>query len=420
MKILIDGLNFELQTGTGIKTFTRSVIAALKKEGHSIDILSEQTFPKINHVLPIDAYIAATQSNVKSLNRKHNFIEKIFFNRNYKGEIFLSDFERQLLCRSHSKDWLNINCLRIDPNLFKKAFLRASIGLGISKINKYFDQDILFLTSPIPIRLTGKINILTVHDIIPLSHPWLMNNWQVSAKVMGKTYDYTLRMADKIICVSETSKKELIKRFKVNELKIHVVYQPCRFSIDDKIDNESDHNYLFNEKKYFKQQYILFIGAIEPKKNLFNLLKAMKLNRNLPNLIIVGQFAWSCERERLLIHDLRGRVHHLGFLTDGELEVILKNASVFVFPSITEGFGLPVLEAMWQGVPCVISDIPVFRELFSNFAYFVDLFNPASISEGILNALNEGRANAPVAQNYVREKFSLSEFQKKLNNIINI
>lgn len=425
MRILIDGLNFELPRGTGIKTYTRSVLTALHEDGHKIDLLSQQSMPKISHVFPLDGYLASTLPMASSTKGRKRIRDRAIqhlslFGRSLKGDINLHTGQGALLLsRYQGGEWGYVNRIRVAPGLFLRSFTRASLGMGISNLSGYRDDDVLFLSSPIPIRLPGRMNILTVHDIIPLTHPWLMDRWSTIAKAVGNTLEYTLKAADKVICVSETTKRELLNRFNVDERKLHVAYQPCRYSLLPELDSIDRDQASIEVLGLDKEPYILFFGAIEPKKNLFNLLKAIQQNKNLPKLVVVGQFAWSSGRERGLIADLRGRVQHVGYLPDRELEVVLKNASVFIFPSITEGFGLPALEAMWKGIPCVLSDIPVFRELFADHARFVDPHDPNSIADGILDAMNQNSTRVLAAKNHVQKNFSLTQFRKELNFVVN-
>ena len=422
MKILVDGMNFELQSGTGIKTYSRSVVAALSNQGHEIDLLSQQSIKSIKHVTPLAGYLAemAPRNNTGRIGLR----EKIFshvtkIGLSYKGNIDLTDNANiDVLSKLHGEDWQLINGLKVSPGLFLKSFARARLGLGITKVPKARNSEVLFLTSPIPIYLHGKVNILTIHDVIPLSHPWLMNRWSNIAKAIGNTLEYTTSKADKIICVSETTRQELLNRFNIDERKLHVVYQPCRFSLGEQSSSKEADAEVLEWFGLSNAPYILFVGAIEPKKNLLNLLRAMQLNKSLPQLIVIGKFAWSCEQEKVMISELKRRVRHLGFLADHELNILHKNASAFVFPSIVEGFGLPVLEALWNGVPCVISDIPVFRELFLNHAHFIDPYSPAAIAKGIVRALDSCINERKLASEYVQSKFSFKKFKGELGDII--
>lgn len=430
MRILIDGLNFELQRGTGIKTFTRSVITALHSNGDTIDLLSQLSMPKVNRVFPLDAYLASAieigAPGTSRLRIRDRMLRHLgLYGRSFKGDIILREMQGlQALVRYQGKGWDYLDRIRVVPGLFLRSFARAGLRLGITNIPYCADSDVMFLTSPIPVRLQGRLNVLTVHDVIPLSHPWLMDRWSGIARVVGNSLEYALKVADRVICVSETSKLELLNRFDVDDRKIHVVYQPCRYALpsdtDDLKDNSAEKGgqALLQGAGLTSEPYILFVGAIEPKKNLFNLLKAVQQDKKLPKLIVVGPFAWSSDRERALIGELRGRVQYVGYLPDGELEAILENSSAFVFPSITEGFGLPALEAMWKGVPCVLSDIPVFRELFADHAEYVDPYDPKSISEAIHRAIHHNAIRIEASRSHVREKFSLARFKRELGHVI--
>ncbi len=419
MKILVDALNFELPHGTGIKTYSRNVISALSHHGHSVDLLSEKSIATIKSVSPIASYLAAISSNSTGRTNLSSRIISKLHGRNHSGIVGLREVEiRHLLAITQTKEWECIDQMRVFPGLFVKSFIRSGLGLGVSTIPKSSNADALFLTSPIPVYLSRGLNILTVHDIIPLTHPWLLDRWTTIAKAIGSTLEGLFKKVDKVICVSETTRQQLLSRFTVDERKLHVVYQPCKFSnMGETWDELTEHNIL-EGLGLTNEPYVLFVGAIEPKKNVLNLLNAFKFNNRLPKLVLVGPFAWSSEKERALITSMPEKVRHLGYLTDNELYVLQKHAKTFVFPSIVEGFGLPVVEAMWQGVPCVVSDIPVFRELFHNYAVFVDPYDSWSISEGITSAINSDCIDRDAMIEFVRKKFSFKSFSESLKNTV--
>lgn len=443
MKILIDGLNLELTYGTGIKAYARCVIAALASLGHKVDVLSQQDFPSSKRTDPLDAYLAA-----RAAKGRKNFLTHIFtliksFWGKYQGDIDL--------CSAGSQ-WQNIDRLRVSPGIFWRSYLHSCLGLGAYAIpkSKYQDNDMFFLTSPIPIYMPGKINILTVLDVYPLSHPELLGGRyrRLIAKIFGNGLKSILAKADKVICISDTTRKELIARFNVDAHKLHVVYLPCRYDAYTVTDHPIQSSYgeirgiqenlnlatSLKENKnlnsndfavgqqilHEQSPYILYIGTIEPKKNVLNLLKAIQLDNTLPKLIIIGSLGWSSDAEKLMIAELSAneRVLHLGFVTDEEVKCWQKHAKAFVFPSITEGFGLPPLEVMWYGVPCVLSDIPVFRELFAEHAIFADQYNPAAIAQGIQQALKDDKSAADARMAFVRRTYSQQAFVASINKVI--
>jgi|GEM_PF-3471363 len=418
MNILLDGLNFELQRGTGIKTYSRSVVAALHAAGHSVDILSQARFIVSGNESPLVAYTKATTG--QSQQRK-SLVQKILdeakaANSGFRGRISLSDAaERQKLVDALAAEWAFIDHLQVSPGLFLKSFAKAGLGMGLTKAPG--THDIFFLTSPIPVRQPGAMNVLTVHDVIPLSHPHLVASSSLVSRALKRTLQYSLASADKVICVSETSKQEMLKLFKVDERKLHVVYQPCRFSLMQEQPVSHDPAIL-QELGLGDEPYVLFLGAIEPKKNLLNLLKAIEQHPDIPNLVVIGQFAWSSDREKAMIDKLGARVKHLGYLNENQMQAALSNAKAFVFPSIIEGFGLPVLEALWKGIPCVISDIPVFRELFSGKAILVQPDEPDSIAAGIQQAIHQEQDKTLQVQKEIRSHFSLESFSQQLVEVL--
>ena len=420
MKVLIDGLNFELAHGTGIKTFARSAMTALASSGHELGLLSEQNIRQVQFVSPIDGYLAGLTA---SGNKKRSLTTKLLtayrlLNQRLKTDILIED--RDLLASiSGCNQWHDLDSIRIRPSLFTKAFVRSSLGLGMQPIHDCKDIDALFLTSPIPVYLPDRLNVLTIHDLIPLSHPRLIDRWEVIAKAFGSTLHDGLKRADKVICMSETSKNEILKRFAVNESKLQVIYQPCRYATERTSFDQEQRANILASMNLRDEPFVLFVGAIEPKKNLLNVLKAVAQNPTIPKLVIVGPFAWSSNQEQAIIQQMKDRVVHLGFVSDIELQALQQSALACVFPSIVEGFGLPALEAIWNGSPCVLSDIPVFRELFADNQYFVNPHNPGEIGAAILQACNADTQYRQALSSYVKERYSMQQFEASLKKVFN-
>lgn len=428
MNILIDGLNFELARGTGIKTYTRSTVRALASSHHRIQLLSERSVHQLRYVSSFDSYVASLQAAAQQrLGIKNRLLMALSgVNSRLKGDLTLDD--RYLLASlTDCPEWHAIDNIKIRPSLFTKAFIQSNLRLGLKPISDCADVDALMLTSPIPVHLRGKLNVLTVHDVIPLSHPPLIDRWEVVAKSIGNALHDGLKRADKVICVSETSRLELLKRFKVDERKLEVVYQPCRYStsvasptnIKSRKDQDAENRQraIISSLDLSEEPFILFAGAVEPKKNLLNVLKAVERSPAVPKLVIAGSFAWSSDPEQAMIKRLGKRVLHLGFVSDQELQALQRSAAACVFPSIVEGFGLPALEAIWCGTPCVLSDIAVFRELFPDNAYFVDPYSPDEIGEALIQASNASKAYKDAMANYVRLRFSIEQFADSLSSV---
>jgi alpha-1,3-rhamnosyl/mannosyltransferase len=146
------------------------------------------------------------------------------------------------------------------------------------------------------------------------------------------------------------------------------------------------------KKQGITKPYILFLGTVEPRKNLVNLMDAYlqlpeDVRRNY-ELVLAGGIGWNCGAELAKIAELAGKgVRHLGYVDDATRTALYCGASLFVTASSYEGFGMPVLEAMHHGVPSAVSDIPVFHEVAGNSAHYFDQANPAAIAHTLQGLL---------------------------------
>ncbi len=422
MHVAIDGLNFELPKGTGIKTYARSVVAALADNGHRVSLLSQRRVQAGGPIRAAECYLAECKSPAKVATRLASRLVRDLASGRLGGhDIDLDEQTRELFSRSLKvPEWSKIESLIIRPGLFSKGYLRAAAGLGPATVVCRRGLDVVFLTSPIPIKAKRSGMLLTVHDLIPVSHPWLVRDWRRTSRMVDAAIRTATRYADAIVCISHATARELIARYRVADSKVHVVYQPCRAAIAPLRLKPWQERAILEQYGVSAEEYLLFVGAIEPKKNLASLLQAMKIDKGLPPLVIAGPWGWDYEQERRLMEELGPRVKHVGYVSDMELRVLQRNAAVMVFPSITEGFGLPPLECLWEGVPCVVSDIPVFREIYRDWVTYVDATEPAEIAEGIKVALgawlrDPGKRREVIKA--VRSRFSVERFRKELSAV---
>jgi glycosyltransferase involved in cell wall biosynthesis len=215
-----------------------------------------------------------------------------------------------------------------------------------------------------PGPLFYKNRIVSIHDISFYINPaWF--SWWYSVYYRSITSIFSKR-SKKIITVSEFSKSEIIKKLKIDSSKIIVIHN----AVSQAMINTKQTN-VFKEDKY-----ILTVGSLDPRKNLNKLVEAYNSseNRNDVKLYIVGKSSPMFNmKSSNSIED-----NTLGYVSDEELVSLYKNASAFIYLSYYEGFGIPPLEAMSFGCPVILSDIPVFREIYGESALFV---NPDNITE---------------------------------------
>lgn len=246
---------------------------------------------------------------------------------------------------------------------------------------------------PVP-RMAGCPLVVTVHDLIPITFYGQAGNHM--PRRMRLYYRWNLKAAikaDGIITVSETSRREMIELLKMPEHKVITVYN----GID--VDSWSGFSADRRPNPYSRgKPYLLFGGSHEPRKNLLRLLDAFELavGKGIPHDLVMVVDAGSGHAENTLRYasGLRctDRLHFLSSLEEPALIALYRGADLFVFPSLSEGFGLPPLQAMASGVPVLASDLPVLHEVLGNAARYVDPTDVMSIAGGMVGLLSDRTA----------------------------
>jgi glycosyltransferase involved in cell wall biosynthesis len=226
--------------------------------------------------------------------------------------------------------------------------------------------DVLFVPAhTLPVFANPKVKtVVTIHDLgveyLPGYHKFPQRYYLDFAS------KYASRHADRIIAVSRATKRDLIRRYGINANKISVVYEGVDRTVFRRQSKANTDRVL---KKYgiMGRKYILFVGTIQPRKNIELLIEAFsKLKVADVRLVIAGKPGWDYEGiiSAPKRFGVRGKVRFLGRIRDEDLPALYSGASVFAFPSLFEGFGLPILEALACGCPVVASDIGPHREIF--------------------------------------------------------
>jgi glycosyltransferase involved in cell wall biosynthesis len=231
---------------------------------------------------------------------------------------------------------------------------------------------------------TPKLNcpvVSTLHDAIPLKHPeWVRSNYRALKNFTLRT---TAKWADHVIALSRAAIPDLVEYFGIPENKITVVHCGVDESWLRPLENSNVEATL---KKYkLPNNYFLFVGTLQPRKNILRILNAYMA---LPNrirqerkLVIVGRSGWYLEDVTLLLTKLQSEnevVWLQNIAEENELRAIYQGAGVFVFPSLYEGFGIPVLEAFASKVPVLTSNTTSLPEVTGDAAVLV---NPLSVEE---------------------------------------
>ena len=259
----------------------------------------------------------------------------------------------------------------------KFKYLWTQVGLAWETYQK-LTIDVLWVpahTLPV-LRKPGLKTVVTIHG---LEYQWLpeYKNWLQKWYLPLSTY-YAAKHADKLIAVSQFTANQLKKELHTSSNKIKVVYEGVDFGQPEYAENQ-----LYLKFGITKKQYVLFVGTIQPRKNLVALIEAFALiAKDLPGikLVIAGAVGWSCEEvlQAPSRCGIQEKVVFTGRVGEAELSQLYQGAALYVQPSITEGFGLPVLEAMAHKVPVVSSDGGALKEVVGSAGIIVQLENPKS------------------------------------------
>jgi glycosyltransferase involved in cell wall biosynthesis len=242
---------------------------------------------------------------------------------------------------------------------------------------------------PVAVRCRS---VVTIHDCIHLMFPQYLPNRAAYAYARGAMWS-AARQSDRILTVSEASKRDILHFFNVPPEKISVVYN----AIDERFWVEPPAEEVERVRQRFQlhQRFVLYAGTIKPHKNLVRLIEAFAQLRTGPfeelKLLIIGDEISKLPALRRAVHShkLHKHVRFLGFLPDDTLAALYRLADLFVFPSLYEGFGLPPLEAMASGTPVVTSNVSSLPEVAGDAAVLVDPYDVASIVDGMQRVLGD-------------------------------
>jgi glycosyltransferase involved in cell wall biosynthesis len=243
-----------------------------------------------------------------------------------------------------------------------------------------------------PFFLKSKFKkVSTVHDLTSYIFP----SMHLSVLVNREKYFFpmALKNTDKIISVSNSTKKDIIKYFNINESKIEVIYEGVADyykPLEEKICNDVLRNY------YILGPFILYVGTLEPRKNIPLILKAYYKLKNYGlnhKLVIVGKRGWKYEafEELIKILNLSEDIIFTGFVPEKVLPAFLTSADLFIYPSFYEGFGLPPLEAMACGTPVITSNTSSLPEVVGDAGIMINPYDVNGLTKVMYDVLtNDG------------------------------
>ena len=394
--ILYDGHNLMMRNATGIGTYTRALAATASHLGFRTQLLMggnvpiSKKDPQLSEVLLFDALLEKRPPPRIRLERViAKVIGKPFGIRpaHYASVGAVHD--------GSEKNLAGFEKTYVAPSVFELANSHFRRYRRCATLKLQDPPALLHMTHPAPLMVKGGLNIYTIHDIVPLRLP-------------GTTLDdkhHMLRLlrrlcerADHIVTVSEFSRQDIIQFFGIAEDRITNTYQSVRLP-EELINKDEDQvaNEISSAFNVSVGEYYMFFGAIEPKKNVARMVDAYAASGSRYPLLIVGGLGWQYERdvqkikdERFLSYNMsdakitpQRRVRRIPYLPLGQLISLIRGARGVLFPSLYEGFGLPVLEAMMLGAPVITSNVSSLPEIAGDAALLVDPLDVDDIAKAI-------------------------------------
>ena len=248
---------------------------------------------------------------------------------------------------------------------------------------------------PHKISESGIKSIITIHDLIFIRYPHLIS--KIDRLIYMKKTIQGCSQSDKIIAVSEQTKQDIMKFLNIKEDKIEVIYQGCNAIFQKTIpEKEQDH---ICRKYNLPNRFILSVGSIEERKNLLLILKSFRKLKN-EKLVVIGNGGNYKEKciNYINKHLLENRVIFLNNLTTHEIASIYQKSKIMVYPSIFEGFGIPILESLFSKTPVITSKEGCFKEAGGKHSTYID---PSSTEE-LIHAIERINKEEDYRENMIK------------------
>ncbi len=234
---------------------------------------------------------------------------------------------------------------------------------------------------PFGLAKAGIPSVVTIHDLIFVRHPQFYK--PVDRAIYNFKFKKACLLADKVVAVSEMTKKDIIHLYGIPEEKIEVVYQGCNDSFAQPV--KQDKLYEVKHKYRLPEVFILNVGSIEPRKNLLLIVKALKqMGKDIPLVAIGKRTPYADVVEQYVReNNMEGQVTLLSNIPFEDLPAFYRLASLFVYPSFFEGFGIPILEALNSGTPVIAATGSCLEEAGGPDSVYVNPKDANDLSEKI-------------------------------------
>ena len=303
------------------------------------------------------------------------------------------------------------NCHTVTP----KGMVRGGAWrtYGLVKEMKHDGIEVFHgLSNEMPVGLfhSGIASVVTIHDVAFKTFPD-MYHWH-DRKIYDMKWQYACNHADRIICISECTKRDVLEFYNVPEHKVEVVYQPVAPLYYKPIEREQT------------EPYMLYVGTINSRKNLLGVVKAMELMPKDLQIPLVVAGGGGSYRQKVKEYIAEKGMEHLFIWPEmvgkTDLQRLYTNAQLFVYPSFYEGFGLPVVEAQLCGCPVVTSNVSSLPEAGGPWAQKADPNSPEDICEKMVALLTDEELRQKTivgARDYAMQTFDPRTLAHQVMNI---
>jgi len=428
---MIDGRNLSLEHGTGVATYARNLSYALRDLGYHVDVLyGNRAAPGPSELMREIAFFDTNAGDVpRWLQKLRDLREELLAPLGYRarrvpitGTVIIDTFKSRLP---------HFDAIHNSPDLYRRAHGLFGFFGRMHKVRVRPAPHLMHWTYPLPLRIPRVPNIYTLHDLVPLRLPYTtLDNKRRYFKLVKKV----VRTADHIVTVSESAKQDIIALLKVKPDRITNTYQavsiPEKYSAKPEVvvQREVEGTFGLGYKNYY-----LFWGSIEPKKNIGRIIEAYLGSGVEAPLVIVGAQAWKSEEELKLLYDdnirslvqinnvtrVKKQVIQLSYASFPLLVSLIRGAKATVFPSLYEGFGLPVLESMMLGTPVISANTASIPEVAGDAAILTNPYDTREISEAIrMVDADEGLRDSLVRRGLARAQlFSMDSYMRRLDAV---
>lgn len=247
---------------------------------------------------------------------------------------------------------------------------------------------------PVGIQRTGIQSVVTIHDLIFERYPEQFN--AIDVQIYRKKFSYACHNANKVIAISRQTKQDIIDYYKVPEQKIDICYQSCNAAFAIQATEEE---MLRVRKEYsLPERFFLYVGSVIERKNLLTICKALVLLRDkgdVPPLVVIGEGGEYKQHVKQYIQE-QGLTQQVIFLSDNpaaqsnaafrsatDFPAIYQQAICMIYPSIFEGFGIPVLEALFSDLPVITSNVSCLPEAGGDAAFYINPYEPGELADAM-------------------------------------